>query len=223
MGKAEEKYSIPEVIARDYERAWELIEEEEFEKARVLLEKILEVEPEHPRVMFMLGTVFFHAHARGPDEREGFRKSEEILLAAIELGPELAEAYSFLGVLYAWTGRRREASGYVEKAIRINAESAENWNSLGLYYVLERDYESALDYFLAASTINPEYYVAVYNAGCAYAKLGEIETALGYLKESLKTKRIISGAEKDPDLDTIRDLPEFKAILSAAKKRLGMV
>ncbi|UCE26143.1 MAG: tetratricopeptide repeat protein [Candidatus Coatesbacteria bacterium] len=213
---------MPEGVAGDYERARELIEAEEFEEAEAVLNGILEVVPDHPRVIYALGTVFYHARARGADENEGVRKAEETLLRAIELGPDLAEAHSFLSYLYAKMNRREEASKHIETAIRLAVKSARNWNSIGLYFGVESEYERALDYFLAAYSIDSGYFVAAYNAACAYARLGDTESAFKYLKAGLKSKRLTKGAETDRDFDKIRDLPEFKKIMSAAQKRLGI-
>jgi tetratricopeptide (TPR) repeat protein len=221
VGEADEKYPVPEGFAEDYGRAWELIDEEEYEEAEALLEGILERVPDHPRVTFALGVVSFHAHTRTPGELGGFRKAEELLMKAIELGPDLAEAYSFLGVLYMRTGRRREASELIDTAVRLKVKSAEIWNSIGLYFALDGNYTEALDYFLVAYTINPEYYVAAYNAGCAYARFGDTESAIEYLKAGLRSKRLINNVDYDPDFDSIRNLPEFKKVISAAKKRFG--
>jgi tetratricopeptide (TPR) repeat protein len=221
VGEVDEKYPIPEGVAGDYERARDLIEEGEYEEAEALLEGILEIVPDHPRVMFVLGVVYFHAGACTPDEHEGFRKAEKALLRAIELGPGLAEAYSFLSIVYIRTGRRKETAELIETAVRLKVKSAENWNSIGLYFALDGNYTEALDYFLVAYSIDPEYYVAAYNAGCAYARLGDTESALDHLKTGLRSKRLINGVDCDPDFDSIRDLPGFKKIISAAKKRLG--
>jgi tetratricopeptide (TPR) repeat protein len=205
------KYPIPEEVAQDYEKARGLIEEEEYDAAEALLKSILETEPDHPRIMFTLGVLYFHSKARTPDERDGFGKSGEIMLRIIELAPDLAEAHSFLSIIYTRAGQMSKASKQLELALGLDAESAENWTSLGLYYALERDYRTSLD---------PEYYVAAYNAGCVYAELGDTEEALEYLRSGLRTRRLITGAEKDTDFDAIRDLPAFREIIAAAKERL---
>jgi adenylate cyclase len=64
-----------------------------------------------------------------------------------------------------------------------------------------------------------------YNFSCILAGyLGETDEALSLLQSTLS----IAGefqvriAETDPDLDPIRDEPKFKAMLAAAKKRLGI-
>jgi tetratricopeptide (TPR) repeat protein len=220
MRKPAVKYPVSGGIAGDYEKARELVEEEEYDAAEALLDTILELEPDHPRVMFTLGVLFFHSKARSPDEQEGFRKSEETMLKVVEIAPDFAEAYSFLSIVYRRTGRILEAAKQLEIAMRLKAESAENWTSLGLYYALERDYKTALEYFLAAYSIDPEYYVAAYNAACVYAESRDTEKALEYLELGLKSKRLVSGAQKDNDFDAIRGLPEFKEIIAAAKDRL---
>jgi len=222
VGEVEEKYPIPGGFAEDYERARGLIEAEEYEEAEAVLNGILEVVPDHPRVTYALGAVLYHARTRGQDEGESIRKAEEMLLKAVELGPDLAEAHSFLSYLYAKANRRKEASKHIEIAIKLEVKSARNWNSMGLYFGVEGEYERALDYFLAAYSIDEGYFVAAYNASCAYARLGNIESALEYLKKGLMSSRLVHGAETDRDFNNIRDLPEFKKLMSAAKKRLGI-
>jgi tetratricopeptide (TPR) repeat protein len=221
MADSGDKYPVPEEVAQDYEKARGLIEEEEYDAAEALLIDILERAPDHPRIMFTLGVLYFHSKARAPDERSGFRKSEEIMLRVIDLAPDLAEAHSFLSIIYTRAGRISRAVKQLELALGLDAESAENWTSLGLYYALERDYRTALEYFLAALSLDPEYYVAAYNAACVYAEMGDSGEALKYLRSGLRTRRLITGAEKDGDFDAIRDLPAFREIIAAAKKRLG--
>jgi adenylate cyclase len=64
-----------------------------------------------------------------------------------------------------------------------------------------------------------------YNCACLYATyLGEPERALSFLDRYLSAigNFQISLVEADPDLDPLRDEPRFKAMLSRAKKRLGI-
>lgn len=221
MADSTDKYPVPEEVAQDWEKAGRLIEEEEYEAAEALLIDILEKEPDHPRIMFTLGILYFHSKARTPDERDGFRKSGEIMERIIDVAPDIAEAHSFLSIIYTRAGRISKAADQLELALRLDAESADNWTTLGLYYALERDYSTALEYFLAALSLDPEYYVAAYNAACVYAEMGDTEEALKHLRSGLKSRRLINGAEKDTDFDAIRDLPAFQEIITSAKERLG--
>ena len=86
------------------------------------------------------------------------------------------------------------------------------------------DAPSARDWIRRALLLDPENVTMRYNVACTLAlKLGDAEEAINALRpyfEAATGATQIAHAEADPDLDVIRDNPEFKEMLSAAKKRL---
>jgi hypothetical protein len=55
----------------------------------------------------------------------------------------------------------------------------------------------------------------LYNGACLYAQLGEIRKAVATLREAIAGGTDIPGWMKnDPDLDNLRDDPEFIALTS---------
>ena len=56
---------------------------------------------------------------------------------------------------------------------------------------------------------------SVYNLACVYARLGRVSEALPLLRDSFAARPDgKKWAESDPDLDRLRDVPEFKELLA---------
>jgi tetratricopeptide (TPR) repeat protein len=211
----EEKYPVPASVVDDFNGAVEKMElGEEQGGPRKVFERLLESEPNHPRLLLALGLSHFH--------EKNFEEAEKIFLKALELYPDFAQVYSHLSIVYSWTGRCKEAAEYAEKAIKLDPESPMNWNAMGLRYGHDGNYEMALGHFLAAYTLDPSYYLSSFNAACTYAVLGDTGKALEFLKMAFSSERFVHFAETDPDLASVRVMREFKALLSEAWKRLGV-
>ncbi len=209
------EHPVPEYIADEFNKAVEKMElGGEQETPRKIFEYLLEKEPDHPRLLIALGLTYFH--------EKNYEGAEKVFLRALKLYPDFSQVHGHLSFVYSWTGRRDEAAKYAEIAIKSNPESPVSWNAMGLYYARGGNYEIALGHFLAAYTLDPGYYLSSFNAACTYAVLGNPEKALEFLKIALGSKRFVFFAETDPDLASVRRMHEFKVLLSAAWKRLGI-
>lgn len=61
-----------------------------------------------------------------------------------------------------------------------------------------------------------EYANAVYNLGCFYAKRGRASDAIAQVGEALAVNPgLIAWSKEDPDLESLRDLPEYQALYKA--------
>jgi adenylate cyclase len=89
------------------------------------------------------------------------------------------------------------------------------------------EHERARDWAQRALLLEPDNLLGRYNIACALAhELGDPEGAMQALQpyfEFTSSTTEIRHMEVDPDLDSIRDDPRFKAMLADAKQRLGMV
>jgi adenylate cyclase len=86
--------------------------------------------------------------------------------------------------------------------------------------------EPAKEWIQRALLLDPDNVSMLYNLACGYAALaGDVDGALdmfGRFFERLKSTTILKHSEVDPDLDTIRDHPRFKEMMSNARQRLGL-
>jgi adenylate cyclase len=83
--------------------------------------------------------------------------------------------------------------------------------------------ERAKEWMGRALLIDPENLSMRYNFACALANhLKDTEAALEMLGPAFEKMGagLINHSKVDPDLDCIRDDPQFKAMLAAAEKRL---
>ena len=85
--------------------------------------------------------------------------------------------------------------------------------------------DRALDWMERALLVDPDNLSMRYNFACALAAfMGEKEQALRHLERSLANASAFHLAlvEADPDLETLREEPRYKAMINKAKKRLGI-
>ena len=75
-----------------------------------------------------------------------------------------------------------------------------------------KDYAAAIENFKKAAEIIPDHPTLLYNLACVYALAGKRSDALASLSK-VAEMGLVLAAEKDGDLDSIKDAPEFKLIL----------
>jgi len=86
----------------------------------------------------------------------------------------------------------------------------------------EKKYEEALAVLLTILTDNPRDSFALYNAACIQAQLGQKDKSVALLHEAvLKGFVDFEHMKRDPDLDPIRDMDDYKALLEAIESAYG--
>lgn len=75
-----------------------------------------------------------------------------------------------------------------------------------------KDYAAAIENFKKAAEIIPDHPTLFYNLACVYALAGRRNDALSSLAK-VAEMGLVMPAEKDVDLDSIKDTPAFKLIL----------
>jgi tetratricopeptide (TPR) repeat protein len=75
-----------------------------------------------------------------------------------------------------------------------------------------KDYPSAIENFKKAAEIIPDHPTLLYNLACMYALAGRKNEALASLSQ-VADMGLILPAQKDTDLDAIKDTPEFNLII----------
>lgn len=212
MGKGYNAYPLPADMNSAFTCVVALRRARAFQEARALLARLLARAPQHPRLLTELGNI----HYRDGD----LGGAEEIFRYILTIAPDFETAAASLCMLYAHTGRHEEAAAYAARIMAAHPRDPLTWYTLGIVFAWRREWRRSLDYSLAAAAMKPDFADAHYNAACAYAQLGCVADALGHLREGLGNFGLLHNAERDPDIDPIRDHPEFDRILRLARRRL---
>ncbi len=153
---------------------------------------------------------------------------------SIRLNSKYAEAINNLGTIYYARKQYGKAVRNYKRALKITPDSASIYSNLGTAYFANKKYKFAMDAYDTALRLDPEifehrstYGVLLqersvverakfhYYLAKTYAKAGQNERALLYIRKALEEgfnerKKMM----EDPEFATLRDLPEFKELLT---------
>ncbi len=167
-------------------------------------------------------------------------KAKKYYERALKLKPTYFEAQNNLGVIYYSQKSYRRAVNSYKKALRLSPDSASVLMNLGTAYFARKNYKEASAMYEKALEIDPNvfehrgtygtvleertvqerakfhYYLAK-----LYAKDSRNDLALQYLRKALeegfKDKKKL---ETDPEFHAMRELPEFKQLLTVEPRVL---
>jgi tetratricopeptide (TPR) repeat protein len=115
-----------------------LLTETKFEKAEILLKKIIEIDPTHYKAHINIGVI----HSK----LNNLKDAEKYFVKAIELKPDYELAYFNLGTTQNKLGKTKEAENSFKKAIEINSNYVEAYSNLGHLYLETDNLNSAEAY-----------------------------------------------------------------------------
>jgi len=163
-----------------------------FLEAYQLLKESLELNPEHPEILYETAMM-----AEKNDDIDSF---ERLMRKLLDLDPEHAHAYNALGYsLLERNERFSEAMGLVRKAIQISPDDAAIIDSLGWGYFLIGKHDESLKQLRRAYSLNPDPEIA--------AHLGEVLWVKGEKDEAKKVWQ-----------DSMRENPENAVLLTVVKR-----
>jgi len=184
-----------------------------FADAERDLLKAIDMDPSLVRAHHYLGRAAQH---QGQAEK-GIKYFEK----AIELDPDDYESallvlsnYRKIGNL---GGMERAAKIGIERARRHLEDYPDNPRAyyLGAASLVEiGEREKGLEWAARALKLAPDDRATRYNLACVYAMAGETEKALDSLENSITNR---NWMENDPELDSLRDHPRYKAIIESLK------
>jgi tetratricopeptide (TPR) repeat protein len=153
------------------------------------------------------------------DGREG--QAEEAYRQALEHNPAHLMALNNLGYLHQRRGDLLRALEWYGKALQIDPGLEKLQVNLGMTYGALGRTADAIRHYRRAIGINPRLNPAVYfNLACMHARRGENGEALLWLRRAAShgfTRR--AALLEDPDLASLRQEAEFRAILEALPAR----
>jgi serine/threonine protein kinase/tetratricopeptide (TPR) repeat protein len=161
-----------------------------------------------------LGTAYFYL-GRYEDSIAAYK-------AAIDISPRQEILYRNLGDAYLRVGREKDAeeqfrfaSGLLAEQLSINRDDALLLAELAVCHAkLQRKQEAMLS-IDRATALEPNNTTLMYLRAVVCALSGHTDEAMEYLSLALTHGYSRSEAERDPDLGTLRDRAEYKALFSA--------
>lgn len=174
-------------------------------------DKVIEKTPDYEDVYYLKGLV-----------EESAKMNEEAIedySMNIALYPEHAYAYCRRAKLYMAENKKDEAVADYEKTIEL--DTVPNNYSIAMFAFLDLGRkQEAIDFMervIANDTTNVGNY---YNGACFYSKLGDNEKAIEMLRKSLDLGFAnFNHISEDPDLDAIRNLPEFISLVNEYREK----
>ncbi len=179
--------STGEALLAEAQRAMALAEAQagRFEKARVALERALEVNPRDAPTLVNLGAV--HQALRQ------FDQALDRYGQALSLNPGSPEAWNNRALVLVELRRYPEALESCALAISLRPEYAEAHNNRGLALNGLRRWDEALLSFNSALRHKPHYAKAHHNRGLALLELNKLEEALSSLERAFEAAPSIEG------------------------------
>jgi tetratricopeptide (TPR) repeat protein len=111
-------------------------------------------------------------------------------------------------------GRLEEAKRLYEETLRLDPGHVDTLNNLGVILIRKRDYLSAQRNLEKAVRLKPRDAEPFYNLACLKAITGDTKKAMAYLQKAVSLDPTVRDwAQKDADLETLRQLPEFKELI----------
>ena len=145
------------------------------------------------------------------------KESIEPLQKVLKLNPNFYVAYSDLRMIYESLNQTEklqeiilEGINFFPKYLENNPDDSRARILFANILLISGDVEKAKEEISMALTLSPDDNVMLYNAACAYARINEKKLAISTLQ-----RIVLAGYEdfdwmkKDPDLENIKNEPEF--------------
>ena len=210
---------------------------ERYEEALKCVEKILEIKPDDIYQWWNFQGNILNALKRYKEAVFSFREAlkinpnyldatyglglvlynlEEYQQAIVELNKVLSQqpdSIFYRGCAFLHLKQYEKAITDFDALLDINPDYLQAWQQRGtaLYYL--REYPDAIISFNQALQLQSDPW-SFYNRGCCYALQGENDKAVASLQEAIALDlSYLETAKTDTDFDSIRELPEFQAII----------
>jgi tetratricopeptide (TPR) repeat protein/TolB-like protein/predicted Ser/Thr protein kinase len=179
------------------------------------LKKALELSPRYDNYLD-LGTAYFYL--------KRYDESATMFEKAVQLNPNEEWAMGNLADAYRWLGHPEKANSTYDKAIalgykelQVNPRKADVMADMSLYYAKKGNPTEALALIRRARSIDGNNVEFIHNQGVIEAIAGHPEEALKALREAFEKGYPTADAENDPELKSLRSLPQFEKLVKEFK------
>ncbi|MGE4290794.1 MAG: tetratricopeptide repeat protein [Desulfovibrio sp.] len=151
-----------------------------LDQARLLCRKVLELHPDHPDALRLLGAVALQA-GRHP-------RAETLLLRAVELLPEHAQVRLHLGMAQEGCGRLAQAVESYKASMALDPAAAEPYARFGNLLKENGQLREALSCYAGALRRNPDHFAALVNMGGVLLELGRGRDAVDISRRAVELR-----------------------------------
>ena len=182
-----------------------------FDEAKAEFETAMQMDPGQGQIAYLYGRACF--------QRGEFAQAARLFEEACK-GQEHHEACFFAAQAHAAMGKTEEslkayrlALRAVEKHVELNPDDARAFTMGAVSLCRLGERQTGLEWAERAVSIDPDDAGIQYNVACLFALEGEHSRAIDSLEAAVKAGFAHKDwVEKDPDLDSLRNDPRFKAL-----------
>jgi serine/threonine protein kinase/Flp pilus assembly protein TadD len=184
-----------------------------FDEALTSGKKAIELDPNNFIAYWILGRIY-HASDRDWDAIEMYKKARQ-------LNAEFYGSYTDMVMSYDKLGEKQLHREALHNALPVLARHLSRYPDdgrahmiYGIHLVQVERIEEAKGEAAKALELNPHDSLMLYNGACFYARLGEKRMSLDTLKSAIFAGHAnFEWIKRDPDLDSIRNEPEYIELL----------
>jgi tetratricopeptide (TPR) repeat protein len=184
------------------------IQRGQFDQAIILLERALKADP------FNVDTFVNLAIAHMQQGR--LEQAEDLLLTAIQLRPDISVTHINIGLLYILWGRYDQAAEHLQIAVQRMPDNHSARNNLGVALLRLGRHGEAREHFRYLMNRQPDRPEAYFNAAITFVLDRNYADAFSMLRQGIARCSPVDARRHlmDSDFDSIRELPEFRALWS---------
>ncbi len=184
------------------------IQQGRFDQAIAILKRTLETDPFRAETHANLGAAYMH--------KAQFDLAEDALHTALRIDPDFPAALLNIGLLYVATEQYAWAADHLARAVATQPSNPSARNNLGVALIRLGEAAKARPHFEAVVKEHPDVTLAYFNLAVTYALEGETSKAMEWIREGARrcTPLALTKFLSDPDFASLRNIPEFEAMLS---------
>ncbi len=184
-----------------------------------MFQKAIELQP-NALYFSNLGTTYFYL-GRYDDAAKMFEKAVSMSANDAHFRVNLADAYRWSSQKAKAGATYDQAISLAYKSIQVNPQNAEALGYLAISYAKKGDSKQAAQFITRARTIDQQSNELMYDEATIHALAGETKEALGSLEQALRSGYPVKQAGADPELKSLREMPEFSRLTSALARKSG--
>ncbi len=141
----------------------------QYDASFFTIQKALNLDKQNPEVFFMMGVLY--------REQGDIERAINSFQTAVEIDPEIVDAWVILGDLFAEKDFEI-ASRYYDNAIRLAPENPQTYHAKAFYLQNQNKIQEAIYLYKRINSLDPQYTDAYLNTGILYLEQDSLAKAL---------------------------------------------